>query len=106
MRIASASTLALVTFSLPVHGQAIRGTVAVIETGERIDRAAVMLIGTDGAAHAAMLTDSTGQFSLEAPEPGAYVVRAQRVDITAQRRRQLRSTRIRSSKFGSICGPM
>ena len=59
--------------------QAIRGKVAVIDIGEPIAKAAVLLLGEDGVAYAATLTDSAGHFELETSFAGRFVLRAHRV---------------------------
>lgn len=56
--------------------QAVRGTVAVVDIGEAIPRAIVVLAAVDGTPHDAVLSDSVGGFQLTAQGAGRYVVRA------------------------------
>ncbi len=59
--------------------QTIRGKVAVIDIDEPIAKAAVLLLGEDGAAYAATMTDSAGHFELKTSFAGRFVLRAHRV---------------------------
>lgn len=58
--------------------QAIVGVVAELNSGERIERAAVILLGADGTAHGAGLSDSAGRFQVSVPAPGLYNLRTHR----------------------------
>lgn len=58
--------------------QSIRGVVAQVETGDRIARAAVLLLGIDGPVHGAALSDTAGEFEIAVPSPGKYLLRALR----------------------------
>lgn len=55
--------------------QAVRGRVAVVDIGDAIPRAVVVLTSIDGTPHDAVLSDSLGQFQLTAQEPGTQLVR-------------------------------
>lgn len=59
--------------------QAIVGVVAELDTDERIEHAAVILVGADGTAHGAALSDSAGSFDISVPAAGQYSLRAHRV---------------------------
>ena len=77
----------LVPLTPPVVGiqQTIHGTVGRVDNGDRIDRVAVLLMGTDGAVYGAVLSDSVGRFKIDVPAPGDYTIRVQRFGYNATR---------------------
>lgn len=70
-----------VALGLPLSSaaQTVQGKVAVIDIDEAIPKAAVMLLGERGEAHAAALTDSLGRFSLKADGPGRFFLQVHRL---------------------------
>lgn len=73
-----AAALLLVLPAAARPQQAIVGVVAEVNTAERIERAAVILVGANGVAYGAVLSDSAGLFEISVPAPGPYVLRAHR----------------------------
>ncbi len=64
---------------LPLAAQAVRGQVVSESGGAAVPRAMVMLLDTSGKTRAGALTGADGRFSIAAPAPGTYVLRAERV---------------------------
>ncbi|HEV2736411.1 MAG TPA: carboxypeptidase regulatory-like domain-containing protein, partial [Longimicrobiaceae bacterium] len=64
---------------LPLAAQAVRGQVVSESGGAGVPRALVLLQDTSGKTRAGALTGADGRFSLAAPAPGTYVLRAERV---------------------------
>ena len=62
-----------------VGAQSIRGRLLEAETGAPIDAGTVVLLSRDGVPIQDVLTDRTGAFLLEAPDPGAYRLQARRL---------------------------
>lgn len=75
----SAIGVVALTVPAPVAAQTVRGKVAVIDIGDAIPKAAVMLLGENGAAHAVALTDSLGRFTLRADAPGRFFLQVHRL---------------------------
>lgn len=71
--------LLLAVLAAPLAAQTVRGVVVEVASGRPVDGMVVSLHPRGGAAIAGGLTDAAGRFSLAAPEPGAYTVRAERV---------------------------
>ena len=71
----------LILVTPPVLGaqQLIHGTVGRVDTGDRIGRVAVFLMGIDGAVYGAVVSDSAGRFEIDVPTSGTYTIRAQRI---------------------------
>ncbi|HEX2077209.1 MAG TPA: carboxypeptidase-like regulatory domain-containing protein [Longimicrobium sp.] len=63
----------------PVHAQTVRGTVVDAESGHPVAGAVVVLLDQDGRRHGAVLSGPAGEYRLDAPRAGAYVLRAERV---------------------------
>ena len=59
--------------------QTVQGELVEQGTGERISGAAVLLIDEQGEQRAGVLTDGQGRFRLQAPEPGRYHLRGERI---------------------------
>lgn len=74
--IASAATAALTS---AVPGQIVRGRAHETESGRAIEAGVITLLDGDGRPIRAVLTDSTGEFGLRAPAPGAYRLRFERL---------------------------
>lgn len=74
--LALAAALALPTAA---SAQAVAGQVVDGVDGAPLPNAVVMLLDSLRARRGGVLTDSTGRFTLAAPGPGSYVVRAERV---------------------------
>ena len=74
--IASAATAALAS---AVPGQVVRGRAHETESGRAIESGVITLLDGDGRPIRAVLTDSTGEFGLRAPAPGAYRLRFERL---------------------------
>lgn len=66
-----------------LSAQTVGGNVVEIATGERIQGAVVALVDSLGRRRDAVLSDPQGQYSLQAPAPGTYSVRAERVGYAA-----------------------
>jgi hypothetical protein len=71
--------LASLLAPLPLAAQAVRGQVVAESGGAAVPRAMVLLLDTSGKTRAGALTGADGRFSLAAPAPGTYVLRAERV---------------------------
>jgi hypothetical protein len=59
--------------------QSVRGTVTAQETGEPLPTTVVALLDETGSVRAQVLTDARGSFRLQAPTPGSYVLRGERI---------------------------
>ena len=59
--------------------QTVQGDLVEQGTGERISGATVLLIDEQGEQRAGVLTDGQGRFRLQAPEPGRYRLRGERI---------------------------
>lgn len=66
-----------------LSAQTVGGTVVETATGEPIQGAVVALVDSLGTRRDAVLSDAQGQYSLQAPAPGIYRVRAERVGYAA-----------------------
>ncbi len=75
----SAIAAVALTVPTPSAAQTVRGKVAVINIGDAIPKAAVMLLGESGAAYAVALTDSLGEFTLHADAPGRFFLQVHRL---------------------------
>jgi hypothetical protein len=71
--------LACLLAPLPLAAQAVRGSVVAESGGAPVPGAMVLLLDTSGKMRAGALTGADGRFSLAAPAPGTYVLRAERV---------------------------
>lgn len=80
---ALAGSLVLLTPAAVSAQQSIRGVVAQVETALPINRAALFLMGADGALYGSALSDSAGQFEIDVPLPGGYILRVHRVGYNA-----------------------
>jgi hypothetical protein len=69
----------LVLAPLSLAAQSVRGTVTEEAGGAPVASALVVLVDASGARHAGALTDASGRFSITAPAPGTYTLRAERV---------------------------
>jgi hypothetical protein len=77
----AAAAVVLVLIGLPSAAAAQTVTGHVVEAGTRtpVNGAFVRLLDTAGAQRAAVLTDSTGRFSLRAQSAGTYTLQAERI---------------------------
>jgi hypothetical protein len=73
--------LALAPAALP--GQTVRGAVVHAQTGEAVAGAVVGLVDAGGTRRGAVLSDAQGRYTVRAPSPGTYRVRAERVGYAA-----------------------
>ncbi|MEW5929311.1 MAG: carboxypeptidase regulatory-like domain-containing protein [Gemmatimonadota bacterium] len=71
--------LAWLLAPLPLAAQAVRGSVVAESGGAPVPGAMVLLLDASGKARAGALTGADGRFSLAAPAPGTYTLRAERV---------------------------
>ncbi|HST60227.1 MAG TPA: carboxypeptidase-like regulatory domain-containing protein [Longimicrobium sp.] len=72
------SLAAALLLAIPAAAQTVRGVV-VDEAQRPVSGMLVRLVTPGGAASGGALTDAQGRFTLTAPAPGAYTVRAERV---------------------------
>lgn len=75
----AALAVGLAATSVPAGAQEVRGRLVAESTGEPVQGAMVSLRDEAGERRAAAFTGPDGGFVLEAPAPGAYRVRAQRI---------------------------
>jgi len=68
-----------VLLSCPLAGQAVRGTVVDSATGQPVQGAFVALLKDSGEKVGGFATGAPGEFTLRAPAPGRYRVRAARI---------------------------
>lgn len=66
-----------------LSAQAVGGTVVERATGQPIQGAVVVLVDSLGRRREAVLSDQQGRYNLQAPAPGTYRVRAERVGYAA-----------------------
>lgn len=71
--------LALLLVAAPTAAQTIRGRVVDRTTGTPIPGASMLLLDETGAVRKMAITDATGGYNIEAPQPGGYTFR---VDAT------------------------
>lgn len=71
--------LSLLIAAPHLSAQTIRGTLVEQGTGEPVDGGIVILLDTAGAQRGGTLSDSHGRFVLQAPAPGRYRLRAERI---------------------------
>ena len=62
-----------------LSAQTVQGQLVNRETMEPVEGALVLLLGAQGEEHDGYLTNAAGRFILQAPGPGTYVVRAERI---------------------------
>jgi hypothetical protein len=72
----------LLLVTAPLHGQTVRGELVEEGTTRRVNGAIVTLIDAHGDVAAGALSDSEGRFTLRAPSPGPYRIRAERIGFT------------------------
>jgi hypothetical protein len=77
--------LGMLTVLLPaaLGAQTVQGTVLATEDDAPIPGVEVALADEAGTVRAATISDTTGRFSLDAPEAGSYTLRASRLGLTA-----------------------
>lgn len=75
--------IAALLAAAPAAAQTVRGVVVEEGTARPVAGATVVLAAAGGATAAGALTDAAGRFSLTAPAPGRYTVRAERVGHAA-----------------------
>jgi hypothetical protein len=74
-----AATILLLLWPNALSSQLIRGNLLEEETDDPIDLATVELVNERGRVVMGVLTNRAGYFRIEAPEPGKYTLRAQRI---------------------------
>jgi hypothetical protein len=82
----SSGWLALVLATLlsaPLAGQTVQGTVLATDDDAPIPGVELALADEGGTVRAATISDTTGWFSLDAPEAGSYTLRASRLGLRA-----------------------
>lgn len=79
LQIAAAGFLLAILTPIILVAQAVDGRVLDEDTGEAITAAAVFLVDRTGEVVATGLTDSLGEFSLDAPAAGRYRLRGERI---------------------------
>lgn len=77
LRNALAALLALT--AVPLHAQTVRGALTEEGSGAPIPGTLVVLLDAAGTQRAGVLTDAAGRFVLQAPAPGRYTLRAERI---------------------------
>lgn len=77
----------------PLQAQTVRGTLTEEETGMPLGGALVVLLDAQGRQQTATLTNEAGHFTIQAPQPGVYRLRAERIGYrsTYSSRFQLRA---------------
>lgn len=75
----SSVLLALLLAGSPLAAQSVAGRLAEEGSGRPIEGAVVVLLDEAGAQRTGTLTDASGRFSLRAPGPGHYRLRAERI---------------------------
>ncbi len=70
---------AVMLVTTPLAAQAISGTVVEAETGIPIQGASVILLSRDGERLNWRLTDAAGRFEFRLPQPGTYLLQAERI---------------------------
>lgn len=75
--------LAALLAAAPLSAQSIRGRLVHSGSGQPIGGAMVWLLDPTGAQPRAVITDEEGRFLLQAPAPGRYTVRAERVGFSS-----------------------
>lgn len=86
MRIRSTYPLAILMWTLATgagNAQTVRGTMVDTTTGTPVDRAFVVLLDAAGSEVARTLTDAIGAFALQAPGPGTFALRSERIGVQA-----------------------
>lgn len=81
----SLSILSLLAVPGGTHGaaraQSVEGRLRDGDTGEPVQGAMVLLLDPTGEVKSGFLTNPEGRFSLRAPKPGRYTVRAERIGV-------------------------
>ena len=70
---------AVLFLTAPLSAQAISGILVESETGAPVEGASVMLLSRDGERLDWRLTTAAGRFDFRTPEPGTYLLRADRI---------------------------
>jgi len=78
-RVGAVALLAVVALRSPLPGQGVTGVLVEGESGPPVEGAMVSLLSAGGGAAASSLTDTRGRFRLDAPSPGSYRLRADRI---------------------------
>ncbi len=78
-RILCFPVLALAWAATPAAGQIVRGQILEESTDTPIHGAMIVLLDMDGRAARRVLTDGSGGFIIEAPQPGPYRIRIDRI---------------------------
>lgn len=63
----------------PAEAQTVQGQLLDRDTGQPVEGALVLLLGSDGKEFDGYLSNDAGRFLLRAPEAGTYLVRADRI---------------------------
>jgi hypothetical protein len=82
----------------PAEAQTAQGQLLDVETGEPVEGALVLLLDEGGGEAGGYLTNNAGRFLIQAPAPGTYTLRAERIgyETTSSEPFQLRQ----AERFG------
>lgn len=79
LRMITTAALLTISTAAPLASQTIRGKLLDDRTEKPIEHASIVLIDATGETRDAAITDTTGNFTVRAREPGRYSLRARRI---------------------------
>jgi hypothetical protein len=77
--VALTTSLLLAVSARTVTSQTVQGQLTDPSTGETVEGALVLLIGEEGSEVGGYLTNQAGRFIIQAPGPGTFTLRAERI---------------------------